>query len=155
MRTPYPDRQGASPRASGCRASSPFLPFEMSRVTMGREWPVVCTTAGAAYAASATSTANRSSPAGWLLHSSAHSMAEHLPLSGTSQGLVRPHELAVSFRIRQTVCPEGGKDAPPRRKKTSPFLSLFFPSSFFDIKKCSSNRHTCTCRGSLPIVPIE
>lgn len=37
------------------------------------------------------------------------------PAGGTTRRLLRPHELIVSFRIRQTVCPEGGK-----RKKMHP-----------------------------------
>lgn len=96
----------------------------------------------------ATSAACRSRPAGWPLHSSALSVAEYLlKVARCAACGVRMSSLFLFEFVKRYVRKEE-KDAPPRRKKTTPFLVLLFPDGqtaavFFRHKKCSP-RDTCT-----------
>lgn len=110
----------------------------------------MCTTADAAYAAVATSAANRSRPAGWPLHSSAFSVSEHL-LQAVPRAAccVRMSSLFLfEFVKRYVRKEEKGKRCTPAKKKNEPVpsLSLLLRSFqavavFFRHKKCSPMAH--------------
>lgn len=105
----------------------------------------MCTTAGAAYAAVATSAATPSRPEGWRLHSSALSVAEKLvQVAPRASCCVRMSSVFVFEFVKRYVRKE--EKGAPREEKNEPVSSsLFFyqaPSLFFRHKKCSPE-HTC------------